>query len=92
MVLSTCEVDALNGDFGVAVGLGVRVGGKIEGGVSVENGVNVGRGVFVVVNSRVGLAVHVGASWIGVMVAVGGWRINTALPGGKTFRLDSGFM
>lgn len=64
-MLSTCEVEALNGAFGVLVGVGgfgVRVGGKSETGVSVANGVNVGRGVFVDVNSSVGLAVHVGSS------------------------------
>lgn len=89
-VLSTCEVDALKGAFGVLVGFGVRVGGKSETGVALENGVNVGRGVLLGVNSSVGLAVQVGASWIGVFVAVGGWGRKMDLPGGSTFKLDPG--
>lgn len=68
--------------------MGVRVGGTSEKGVSVKIGVKVGRGVLVGVISNVGLAVHVGSSFIGAGVFVG---VLANLPvGGKTFSDEFG--
>jgi hypothetical protein len=92
-VLSICCVVALNGSFGVRVGVGgrgVRVGGTSDTGVFVKKGVKVGRGVLLGVNSRVGLAVHVGSNCSAVTVAVGTLGPNP--PGGSGFKLESGLM
>ena len=63
---------AENGAFGVAVGVGVSEGVMIENTVAVGGTVNVGTSVGVIV-AFIGVTVHVGLSWICVIVAVGGW-------------------
>ncbi len=70
-MLSVCCCEALNGAFGVLVGLGVFVGGTNENGVFDGIGVKVGREVFVGDTNKVGLGVHVASICSGVGVSVG---------------------
>lgn len=94
-VLSTVVTDALNGALGVRVGVGgfgVLVGGTSENDVLVGMGVMVARGVSLGVTARVGLAVQVGSSFMGVDVDVGRGSLNNPPPGGMGLREEAGLI